>query len=756
MKQYFKKSLPVFSKEYIDKMNVSVLFVEEFSYFENLSLTIAGEIEYQIFLNGSLIGNGPAKAAHNYHRVSEYKFTNLKENNRLVIVLASYLVNNFDMINEPPFIQYELLNNNDVIAYSNLDSKAYLYLPRIRKVTRFSYQRAFSESYNDKYTNEIFKFGYNITFPKLELIENKYGTLIDRNINYPHLDEVEFFLKEKDRVHIDESLNIYQDRYMYNQGLGIFNKDEWEVDPNKVVSQLVHEKLNKLDNHLEKDHSLAFVSKISVTGFIKVDVDVLEDAELYIYFDEINESKEMIEFKFYRNTTHNIVTYQLKKGRYQLLSFIPYTAKYLRITNLKGECLINKVSMVLLENPDSYRLKYEFDDEKLKLVFDAARNTFASNAVDILTDCPSRERAGWLCDSYFTGRSERLFTGYNLVEGNFLENYALYKCHGDVIKDMLPMCYPADFLNNEMYIPNWALFYGVELYSFLKRENNQDLLAKSKENLLGLLRFFKKYENDIGLLEDLEDWVFVEWSPANDKESIMGVNVPSNALYSHFLRCLGELLNDDSLIKKADHIKQKIKEIAFNGEFFVDNLIRDNNNKLVLNNRIGEVTQYYLFYFDIISKEEYPELFNMMVNSFGPNRDINVVYPNIYKSNSFIGNHLRLEVLLRHQLYEEVLKETIDYFYKMAVITGTLWEHDFASGSLNHGFSSFTAYEIFEALTGIYKIDYENDVIYMHNINNHHQYSFTVPIKDKTLTIKKDKNSIRIMNEGFQIVKEGE
>ncbi len=755
MKKYFNKALPIFPKQYVSQMNVSVLFTEDFSFYKNLTLTIAGEIEYQIFLNGELIGYGPAKSAHNYHRVSEYKFANLQDKNRMVIILASYLCNNFDKINEPGFIQYELKADDEIIRYSNLDTQAYLYKPRYQKVTRFSYQRAFSESYNNSLTNDIFEYGNEIKYPKLELEVVKYGELIDRNISYERLDEFPFSLKEKDSVHTDESIEIYQDRYMYNEGIGIFDKKEWDVDPNKIVSQLVHTKIDLDNSVLLAKQSLAYEGKISVTGLIKLDVDVLEDSELYIYFDEISNSEDQIEFKFYRNTSHNIVSYELKKGHYRLLSFSPYTAKYLRVTNLKGKCVINSVSIVLVENPDSYRLQYEFDDEKLKLIFDAARNTFASNAVDVLTDCPSRERAGWLCDGYFTGRVERLFTGYNLVENNFLENYALYKYHGDVEKGMLPMCYPADFFNNEMYIPNWAMLYGVELHSLLSREHNPELLQKSIHNLLDLIQFFKKYENEDGLLEDLENWVFVEWSPANDKESIVGVNIPSNALYSYFLNCLGELLDDQSLIEHAKKIKVKIKEIGFNGEFFVDNLIRNEKGQLEQTNRIGEVTQYYMFRFGIITKEEYPELFNVMVTKFGPNRDLNKVYPNIYKSNAFIGNYLRLEVLLNHQLYEKVLKESVDYFYKMAVRTGTLWEHDAVHGSLNHGFASFAANVIFEALTGIYKIDYENNIIYMHNINSEHKYLFRIPVKDKFLVVKKEKE-VRIMSEGFKVVKEGE
>ncbi len=36
----------------------------------------------------------------------------------------------------------------------------------------------------------------------------------------------------------------------------------------------------------------------------------------------------------------------------------------------------------------------------LKAIYDAAVETFRQNALDVYMDCPTRERAGWLCDSF--------------------------------------------------------------------------------------------------------------------------------------------------------------------------------------------------------------------------------------------------------------------------------------------------------------------------------------------------------------------
>ena len=77
------------------------------------------------------------------------------------------------------------------------------------------------------------------------------------------------------------------------------------------------------------------------------------------------------------------------------------------------------------------------------------------------------------------------------------------------------------------------------------------------------------------------------------------------------------------------------------------------------------------------------------MNEFGPNRDDEKTYPLVYRSNSFIGNYLRLDLLRQDGRKDQLLSECIDFFYKMAVSTGTLWEHSSVFGSLNHSFAAY-------------------------------------------------------------------
>ena len=76
-------------------------------------------------------------------------------------------------------------------------------------------------------------------------------------------------------------------------------------------------------------------------------------------------------------------------------------------------------------------------------------------------------------------------------------------------------------------------------------------------------------------------------------------------------------------------------------------------------------------------------------------------HPEIWPSNAFIGNYLRLKLLERAGRGRQILDETKGYFTYMAEQTGTLWENDTTSASCNHGFASYAAVLLVHSVLGV-------------------------------------------------------
>ena len=709
----FIKAKPIYPKNYEKEMNFSFFFVCEINSKTIPTLRITGNNVYRIFVNGNLLGVGPARSSHDYYRVEEYSLN--KGFNRIVVELAAYNCNSYYFLNTTPFLQMEIYNNEGVISYTgDSNIKCYLNKTKFQKVTRFSYQRTFSESYI--FDNNIHDF-YIKNSNNFELIEcevQKEKKYLDRNVNMPLYQKITFSKIEEGVFSTDNTKKEYEDRYMYQEHLKIFPKKEWEVNPNDYISLLNYKRVN-IDS-LSSNTFVTYELISSKTGFISFNLECFEDSEIYFVFDEIDSKNEknIIDISFFRNTTHNIISYFLSKGKHSHITFEPYTMKYLRIVIRKGNIKINNLEFILYENPDICHFEAEFDDFKVNSIKDAAISTFAHNAVDILTDCPSRERAGWLFDSYFTGKAEYLITGVNKVEKNFLENYALLEQYPTLPKGMIPMCYPGEHPDG-IFIPNWSLWYILEVYDYYKRNNDDEILEKSKNKIRDLLDYFSKFENELGLLENLESWIFVEWSKANDEDFVKGVNFPSNMLYARALEVSSILLNDKSLVEKSNHIKEQIIKYSFNGMFFEDNLVRNEKNELVKVGHTTETCQYYAFFFEIAKKDNFGELYSLLVNEFGPKRDYDKVFPLVYKSNVINGYYLRLFILLRDGNIHQVKEEIVEYFYNMSKITGTLWEHDNTFASLNHGLTSVILNIISEIYFGLVDYNFKEKYLIIRN-----------------------------------------
>ena len=740
----FKKAKPVYPLSLEKEMNVSLFFVEKVNIQKEGYIQITGNHLYRVFDNGQLLGYGPARAAHDYYRVDQYLLS--KGEHYIVIEHVYYHCNNYCSTNTAPFLQCEIVEDEEVLAYTGNKEEFLCYQneSRYQKVVRLSYQRAFSESYHFETDMLDFYLGKKNPYSLISTNIVNEKELLPRIVDYPIFLKDPFLKIEEGTFTYDESISPYDDRYMHLERLKIFPIDTWEVDPNSYISRLVYEE--KPIEELQENTFYTYRLSSSKTGFISWEIEALEDSEFYFLFDELDSSngkKKPIEILFYRNTTHNIVSYECKKGVHHHMCIEPYTMQFLRLVVKKGKIQVRKLEFVPYENPLLSSIQYQFNNYKIQKVADAAIATFRQNAVDILTDCPSRERAGWLCDSYFTGKSESLISKENKVEHNFLENYALLDQYPTLPKGMIPMCYPGDHPDG-IFIPNWSLWYILELKDYLKRTHDEDLVKQSLSKIKGLLHYFEKFENELGLLENLENWVFVEWSKANDEEFIRGVNFPSNMLYMEALLAASELLHEPRLKEKAEHVKKMIEKYSFNGEFYIDNMIRNGKGEFIKTDHTTETCQYYAFYFHIATKENHENLFTKMRKEFGPKRDDKKVYPQVYKSNVFIGDYLRLMILLEYGYVEEVLDETVDYFYNMAKMTGTLWEHDSTFASLNHGLTSSILNIICGACFGLIRIDHENKEIFLNMSYVHENATITIPVEDGTVILTNKKGKVEI------------
>lgn len=694
-KHAFKRALPVWEDGRETDVNHRLMLEALCPSGEDVRLSVSGHTGYRVFVNGAFVHYGPARAGRGFYRVDQLKLSPYldREENRICIIATGFYCYSYEWLREPSFLCAELVQGEEVIAFTGGDGwRAYRCHEHLQRVQRYSGQRTFCEAYDYRRTlarpvssSHREQISLTVTAPK---------AFIGREVPMPDggYERVAYIREAGHCVRTAPDRSRAPGYLTPGEKRTIFPPDAWEIDSFSIAGGISVQRENaappnSLPAEIPCDGYLTLSMEGNRTGLMELEVECKQDTDLILTFDEILTDGRV---DFLRMGCINAVIFRLRGGEtYRLMTAEPYTFQYINVISMGGGIRLKDFCLRRVGFPkenivcalDSVRA-----DAAITRIYNAAVETFCQNTADIYMDCPSRERAGWLCDSFFTSRTEHLLTGESRVERAFLSNFLMNRTFDGIPEGMLPMCYPADDAYNGQFIPNWAMWFLLEAEEYLARTGDRALIDEMREHMYALLGYFRPFENGDGLLEDLDGWIFVEWSKCNDL--VQNINYPTNMLYYRFKKSLASLYGDAELVREANALRGKIREKSRKGIFFCEHSVRNADGKMILSEELTETCQYYAFFMGVASQAEDPVLWKTMVNDFGPARRGKNRYPHIHPSNAFIGNYLRLDLLAEAGL-TALLEENIrGYFDYMAKRTDTLWENDTDHASCNHGFAS--------------------------------------------------------------------
>lgn len=675
----FVAAKPVWAEGRETERNLTLAFREviESEKVDEAYIRLTASCDYRLRINGLFVAHGPCVAAHDYYRMDciDIKPYLQAGKNVVGIEVAGYNDDNYYLLNQPSFLQAEIEINGKMVAATGSGFEAYDLRQRKQDVPEFSFQRPHTEHYilSEDFEQWLTDSEWQGTEALKQAVQPT-KKILARHVEYP-------------------------DYNMHNA-------------------------------HPIRNDMYAF--ECNSTGFLGIKVKVEEPARLQVHFDEVLDSDGNINSK--RLICNAFITYELQPGEYTIESFEPYTMKYVQAIIDSGKCNVQRVYMRDYCNSDVNRATFASDNKDLNRLFEAARETFRQNALDIFMDCPSRERAGWLCDSYFTSRVAFDLSGDTQIERNFVQNYLLPEKFKHIDEGMLPMCYPSEHPNKN-HIPNWAMWFVLQLEEYLHRSGDRQMVDDAKNRVYALIDYFKPFLNEDGLLEKLTRWVFVEWSHANSL--VQDVSYPSNMLYAQMLEVAGRLYNDEALSQQANRIRETIRKQSFDGEYFIDNAIRGKDGALELSGEHTEVCQYYAFFTHTATPQSHPELWKRLRDEFGPVRKQTNAHPDVPFANAFVGNYMRNELLSRQGLSAQILSETVDFYLPMVELTGTLWENMTTVASCNHGFASHIAHVLYRDVLGVYDISPTEKKVVLRMIDSGlHHCKGSIPVGDESVDVE--------------------
>jgi alpha-L-rhamnosidase len=658
---------------------------------------------YKARLNGAFAAFGPARATSGLFRVDEWRLKAEAGWNELEIDVAGYNCPNFYLAKQTPFLQAEVLVNGKVVAATGGDGFCALTTGKLRKTPRYAYQRPYSESYRLPAA----------AVRALPLVVQEAKRLLPREWDYPKFDVVEASPISREVTRRAEA-KLSVPRFIEG-GLGDFvcfpvaeleDNPYFDIQRWKTVSRTAIVASHDGRYALDDGEGAVFALDHVRGGFPGLSVRAEAPTTIYLTYDEILQDDGSVDF-LRTDTVATLAWHLDAPGDYALESFEPYGCKYMRVLSVGGRATVSAPYMRTYESPSAARAEFRSSDPALGRIFEAAKASYAANAVDCLTDCPNRERGGWLGDTFFTGRASQWLTGTGRNEKLFLENFS----HAERFpspkryEGLVPAIWPCDLMCRECFIPTYDMWLIGELGECVSRNGYADLAESFKPKVDGILEYLGRYVNDYGLLQHLPGWVFIEWSDANTL--VYDVNYPANMLYAWSLDAAAKLYGRPGLADDAEKIRERVRRESFDGKWFCDNaVVKDRVGFLGPSGRCTEVCQYFAFFTRTATPESHPELYRRLLDEFGPGRAAKGLYPEVAEANFLFGTLLRMEILSRAGRSRQMYDELRDYFLYMADRTGTLWENQQPSASCCHGFAAIASEYLFRDMLGARRIDY--------------------------------------------------
>ena len=712
----FSAAEPVWPRGEEKAMNTFFRFRTEFEAAAGAKavLRITAGYDYKAWLNGAFAGFGPARCAPGSFRVDEWPLAAKGGRNVVEVDSAGYNCNNFYLPQQTPFLQAEVVVDGRVVARTAADGDFTAHSTgRVRKAPRFCYQRTFAE---------IYRLPHAAT--ALPLAAQAARTLLPREWDVPDFAlTAPFEARSAETVAPDADAKPSIPRFISSPHANYrqYRADELEENPYFDIQRLKTVRRTAPPAArdggwypLRADEGIVFAGSGERAGFPLLRARCAGPVTVYLTFDEMLAEDGSV--NPLRTDTVGTLVWHLGAGEYELEGFEPIAFNCARVLAVGGAAEITAPRIRTYESPSAAKASFRASDPGLARIFNAARRSYAANAVDCLTDCPIRERAGWLGDTFFTGRASRWLTGSARNEGLFLDNFLRPKDYigatgvseapfsAEKYRGLVPAVWPVDLMCDACFIPNWDFWFVLELEEFAQRGGDEAFVRAFRPRVEEILAWFARHLNSDGLLEKLPGWVFVEWSQAN--RLVQDVNYPSNMMYAKMLDAIARLYARPELAAQAAKVRAEVRRQALvPGGWFCDNAVRQADGTLRLSGERTEVCQYYAFFTGTATKERDAALWRRLVDDFGPNRAKKGLWKEIWPANFIFGTCLRMELLSLDGRGAQIYRELRDYFLEMADRTGTLWEHNDARASCCHGFASIASEYLYRDMLGVKAVD---------------------------------------------------
>lgn len=490
---------------------------------------ISADDYYKLYINGKFVGQGPAPAYHDCYNYNVFDITDFLSDGDNVIAVSVYyhgLINRvFNSADNRFGMIADIYNESGMILGTD---KSWQY-----KIA-------------GEYSGEA--VGYGTSF----------------------LENIDFNLKDIDwKTPVQEWAGAKQAQEKSDDD-HIFKNEVPAVSVYKIKPKIVKELPNRgffID--FEKE----------ITGSIFFSARGKKGERVIIKYGEETEEGSPCKVRYKMRCNCNYMETCILSGKKDEFEFYDYKGfRYVQIEP-ESNC-INKEEIYAIVR------HHEFDESKSDIkcsdslteeIWRICRDTLRAGVQEGFLDCPTREKGQYLGDFTVSGLAYLYLTGDSEIYRKTLYDFAE---SARVCKGLLAVA-PGGFMQE---IADYSLQYPLQLYHYYQYTGDKKTLSELLPVCEDILKYFKAYEREDGLLFGVgEKWNLVDW-PVNlrdnyDCETVQG-KAPDkchNVINAFYLgavlyteKCRDSL--NISYNKKYDKLKEAFIKVFYNKKkkLFVD------------------------------------------------------------------------------------------------------------------------------------------------------------------------------------------
>lgn len=234
--------------------------------------------------------------------------------------------------------------------------------------------------------------------------------------------------------------------------------------------------------------------------------------------------------------------------------------RYMQLTfrELTQPVEIDSISVNFTTYPVEHRGKFRSSDELLNKIWEAGAYTVQLCMHDAYEDCPSREQRQWIDDS----KIESL-VNYVVFGDTKLIRRLLRQVTQSQDADGLTMAFYPAAENGMLRFPNnetdTCLLWIQQIRDYYLYSGDTALVRELYPAVLRLIGWFEQYIDEYGLLNNIPEWVFIDWAILDKRGEIAAINgLFAGALLGAIE--LARIVGNEADARKLEEIYQGVKK----------------------------------------------------------------------------------------------------------------------------------------------------------------------------------------------------